>query len=118
MFDEDNLERLEIAARDRVDSAGDGNVLAELGANRRFHFAIFDSPDQPHTLRLIRQLRDSTEPYRAMYYNAPDARRESLHAHDRILAAIRIGDPDNLIAELDAHRRQTLAHFMVSLPRQ
>ena len=46
----------------------------ELAANRRFHFAILDAPDHPHTMRMIRLLWDSTEAYRALYYNSPDER--------------------------------------------
>ncbi|MEZ5078167.1 MAG: GntR family transcriptional regulator [Solirubrobacterales bacterium] len=108
LLDEDAMQRLEIAARDCVDAAGEGDVAAELDANRRFHFAIFESPDQPHTMRLIRQLWDSTEPYRAMYYNAPEGRHEAIDAHEGILAAVRAGDADTLVAEMAAHRGRAL----------
>jgi DNA-binding GntR family transcriptional regulator len=43
-----------------------------------------------------------------MYYNSPLERRNSIEAHDRILAAMRAGDADGLIAELDAHRQRAL----------
>jgi DNA-binding GntR family transcriptional regulator len=59
-------------------------------------------------MRLIRLLWDSTEAYRAMYYNSPDERREAVDAHDRILEAIRRRDADELVAELDAHRARAL----------
>jgi DNA-binding GntR family transcriptional regulator len=88
LLDEDALQRLELAARDCVDAASEGDVAAELEANRRFHFALFDAPDQVHTARLIRLLWDSTETYRAMYYNAPEGRREAIEAHERIVAAV------------------------------
>ncbi len=45
-LDDDTLQRIEIAARDCVDAAEAGDVAAELEANRRFHFAILESPDQ------------------------------------------------------------------------
>ena len=82
--------------------------FAELEANRRFHFAVLDAPDQVHAMRLIRLLWDSTEAYRAMYYNSPEERREAVDAHDRIIDAIRRGDADTLVAELDAHRVRAL----------
>lgn len=107
-LDEDAIERIRLAARDCANAAEEGNVVAELEANRRFHFAVFSSPDQPHALRLIRLLWDSTEAYRAMYYNSLEARAESLRAHDAILAAIETGDAERLIAELDRHRTQAL----------
>jgi DNA-binding GntR family transcriptional regulator len=108
LLDEDAIERLRIAARDCADAAGEGDVAAELEANRRFHFAVMESPDQPHTMRLIRQLWDATEPFRAMYYNAPEGRGEAIDAHERIIAALRAGDADALVAELTAHRARAL----------
>jgi DNA-binding GntR family transcriptional regulator len=97
-----------MAARECVDAAAEGDVTAELDANRRFHFALLETPDQVHTLRLIRLLWDSTETYRAMYYNAPEGRSEAIDAHDRIVAAVRARDAETLIAELDAHRGRAL----------
>ena len=58
---------------------------------------------------MIRLLWDSTEAYRAMYYNSPAERAASIDAHDRILAAIRDRDADRLVAELDAHRERALS---------
>lgn len=110
-LDADAIERIDLAARDCAEAAAAEDVVAELEANRRFHFAILESEEQPHTLRLIRLLWDSTETYRAHYYNAPEARGESLRAHDRILVAVRAADADRLVAELDAHRREALAHL-------
>jgi DNA-binding GntR family transcriptional regulator len=107
-LDDDTLERIEIAARACVDAAEAGDVAAELEANRRFHFAVLESPDQVHTMRVIRLLWDSTEAYRAMYYNSPEERREAVDAHDRILEAIRHGAADELVTELDAHRMRAL----------
>jgi DNA-binding GntR family transcriptional regulator len=107
-LDDDALERITQAARECLDAVEARDVAAELAANRRFHFAIMDAPDQPHTLRVIRLLWDSTEAYRAMYYNSPEERKESLEAHDRILDAIRDRDSKRLIAELDAHRERAL----------
>jgi DNA-binding GntR family transcriptional regulator len=108
-LDDDALHRIELAARDCVDAADAGDVAAELEANRRFHFAVMEAPGQPHTLRVIRLLWDSTEAYRAMYYNSPEERREAVTAHDRILDALRARDTDALVRELDAHRERALA---------
>jgi DNA-binding GntR family transcriptional regulator len=107
-LDEAALTRMELVAQDYADAARRGDVPSELDANRRFHFAILESPEQPHTLRLIRLLWDSTETYRALYYNSPAERQESIGAHDRILDALRARDADRLVAELDAHRDRAL----------
>jgi DNA-binding GntR family transcriptional regulator len=108
LLDDDALRRIAQAASDCVDAASQADVAAELAANRRFHFAMLDVPGQPHTLRLIRLLWDSTEAYRAIYYNVPAERQASLDAHDRIMAAVRDGEADRLVAELDAHRMRAL----------
>jgi len=108
LLDEDALERVELAAREVVEGAAAGDVAAELAANRRFHFALLEAPGQTHALRLIRLLWDSTETYRAIYYNSPSERTEAVRAHERIVAALRDGDGDRLVAELDAHRQRAL----------
>lgn len=108
LLDDDARERLELAERDCVDAAAEGDVAAELEANRRFHFAVFEAPGQAHTLRLIRLLWDSTETYRALYYNAPEGRDEAVAAHERIVAAVHAGDAAALVAEQDAHRGRAL----------
>jgi DNA-binding GntR family transcriptional regulator len=107
-LDEIPLERIELAARECAAAAQAGDVAAALDANRRFHFAVLASPDQPHTLRLIRLLWDSTEAYRALYYNSAAEREAATDAHNRIIAAVRAGDADRLIAELDDHRGRAL----------
>jgi DNA-binding GntR family transcriptional regulator len=107
-LDDAALQRIVEAAQDCVDAAEAGDVAAELAANRRFHFAILAAPGQPHAMRVIRLLWDSTEAYRAMYYNSPAERHESVAAHERILAALRDHDPDRLVAELSAHRTRAL----------
>lgn len=108
MLDESALRRIDEAARTCADAAVAGDVAAELSANRVFHFAVMEAPGQPHVLRLIRLLWDSTEVYRAMYYNLPEERAASVDAHDRIIEAVRAKDADRLVRELDDHRERAL----------
>lgn len=115
LLDDDALQRIELAARDCLDAASAGDVAAGLEANRRFHFNVLSPPNQAHTLRLIRLLWDSTETYRALYYNSQPAREEAVDAHDRIVAAIRARDAALLVAELDAHRRRALEQMTAIL---
>jgi DNA-binding GntR family transcriptional regulator len=107
-MDREGVARITRAARDCVDAAEAADVGAELEANRRFHLAILDAPGQPHTSRMIRLLWDSTEAYRAIYYNSPEERLASIEAHDRIVAAIHKGDIEGLLGELNAHRHRAL----------
>jgi DNA-binding GntR family transcriptional regulator len=104
--------RIEAAAAECAAAGAAGDVAAELAANRRLHFALLTHPDHPHLLRLIRLLWDSTEAYRALYYNSPREREAADEAHERIIAAARAGDADALVAELDAHRDRALATLM------
>jgi DNA-binding GntR family transcriptional regulator len=108
LLDEDAHERIALAARDCVEAVDRGDVTAELEANRRFHFAVLEAPGQVHTMRVVRLLWDSTETYRALYYNDPADRDHSLAAHIRIVEAIKADDAGRLVAELDAHREAAL----------
>lgn len=108
LLDDSALQRMRDAAAECVDAAGEANILAELQANRRFHFSLLGIPDQPHSIRLIRLLWDSTETYRALYYNSARERRRSIEAHDRIIAAVEKHDVKRVIAEQDEHREQAL----------
>jgi DNA-binding GntR family transcriptional regulator len=97
------------AAAEECEAAGEAaDVSRELAANRRFHFGLLECADQPHTMRMVRLLWDSTEAYRAIYYNSPAERRRAGKAHKRILAAVAARDADRLVAELDAHRDRAL----------
>jgi DNA-binding GntR family transcriptional regulator len=107
-LDEAAFARMEAAAAECASAGAAGDIATELAANRRFHFALLTHPDHPHLLRLIRLLWDSTEAYRALYYNSPRERAAADEAHERIIAAARAGDADTLVAELDAHRDRAL----------
>jgi DNA-binding GntR family transcriptional regulator len=115
-LDESDLERIRRAAEDCASASLAGDVVAELEANRRFHFAILEPADQPHLMRLIGLLWDSTEAYRALYYNSPRERERSVKAHDRILRAIGRRDTARVTAELNAHRDRALAVLRSILP--
>jgi DNA-binding GntR family transcriptional regulator len=107
-IDDETLTRVRAAAQECEVAGDSGDVSHQLAANRRFHFALLERADQPHTMRMIRLLWDSTESYRASYYNSPAERRRAAKAHKRILSAIAARDPDRLVAELDAHRERAL----------
>jgi DNA-binding GntR family transcriptional regulator len=116
-MDAEALQRVSLAAADCVQADEHNDVAARLEANRRFHFAILEPADQPQALRMIGMLWDSTEAYRAIYYNSELARSESLAAHERILEAIKLGDADALVSELGAHRSEALDRLREILDR-
>jgi DNA-binding GntR family transcriptional regulator len=59
-------------------------------------------------MRLIRLLWDSTEAYRALYYNSAAERGATTEAHERIIAVVRGGDLRRVVFELDDHRARAL----------
>ncbi|MGC9220856.1 MAG: GntR family transcriptional regulator [Solirubrobacteraceae bacterium] len=115
-LDEDALARIEFAAAEFADAVESGAVTDELQANRRFHLEILATSARPHTIRVLMQLWDATEAYRALYYNLPKERLDALRAHDRILDALRDRDPLRLKTELDTHRERALAVLRSILP--
>jgi DNA-binding GntR family transcriptional regulator len=105
---DEDVARIEYAAQLCAVTAKAGDVAGELAANRSFHFAILEPCGQPHLMRLIRLLWESTEAYRAMYYNSPEERSASLDAHEEILEAVCAREGDALVRALNAHRDRAL----------
>lgn len=107
-LDEDDLARIRAAADECAEAAMDGAVSQELAANRSFHFGMMEAPGQSHLLRLIAMLWDSTESYRALYYNFPDERQAAVLAHEEMLGAAERGAVEELIEMQAAHRERAL----------
>lgn len=99
----------DVAAIDRlrraVDaSSDDGDILALTAANRRFHFAIFDAARLPRLTRLLHQLWDATDAYRALYFQDAANRAAVSGQHVRMVAALRRRDAERLVDLHDQHR--------------
>jgi DNA-binding GntR family transcriptional regulator len=97
------------AARTCSDSIRRGDVVAALEANRRFHACLHALAGSGPLVRLIDQLWDRTEAYRAVYYSLPGETSEADAAHTAIIAAVAAGDVSAAIAAQDAHRERALA---------
>jgi DNA-binding GntR family transcriptional regulator len=90
---------------DRVSAASAAaDVLALTEANRRFHFAIFEAGRRPRLSRLLHQLWDATEAYRALYFQLPANRDRVEQEHGAMLAALRRRDTGELIRLHEEHR--------------
>ena len=98
-------------------AAADEDVIAMTAANRRFHFAIFDAAGLPRLSRILRELWEATDAYRALYFSAP-LNRERVAAEDaRMLAALRSRDADALVALHDEHRENSVEVVRALLDR-
>jgi DNA-binding GntR family transcriptional regulator len=89
-------------------AAARDDVIAMTAANRRFHFAIFDAAGLPRLSRILRQLWEATDAYRALYFSAPRNRERVAGEHARMLAALRARDADALVALHDEHRENSV----------
>lgn len=90
------------------DAAVAQDVLAMTAANRRFHFAIFDAARLPRLSRLLHQLWDATEAYRALYYREPANRALASAEHNQMIAAVTAGDAAMVIALHNEHREHSV----------
>ena len=103
-------------AMDAMDATGDG-LMPAIEANRRFHFSLLESTGRPQTVRIIRLLWDSSEPYRALYYMSPAALRRVSEEHVKIYEAAAAGETDELLAHLRHHRESAISALKELLPQ-
>jgi len=85
-----------------VEEAATPSERAE--SNRRFHFAIFDLAQMPRAVRLLEQLWDATEAYRAVYFSLPESTRTIHGEHRALYAAVAAGSGEQAVAAQKAHR--------------
>jgi DNA-binding GntR family transcriptional regulator len=104
----EDLEKLESAARDVESAAGALDVSAMTLANRRLHDLMFEACGQPRLVRMIRQLWDATEVYRAVYYADRPNREQVISEHRQLVEAVRRSDADEANRILDQHRRHAI----------
>lgn len=88
-----------------VEAAGEaGDITAMTASNRDFHFRLIERADMPRLSRLIRQLWDATDAYRAVYFTEPVNRIQVDREHRQIMEAIRERDIPRTIALMNTHR--------------
>ncbi len=90
------------------DAAARQDVMAITAANRRFHFAIFDAAALPRLIRLLNQLWDATDAYRALYFDNEVNRTRVGREHARMVAALRRRDAAALVRLHDEHRQHSV----------
>lgn len=95
---EELLERVEAAQAD---------LGALTAANRRFHFAIFEASDRPRLVRILHQLWDATEAYRALYFQQAASRERIALEHRALMQALRARDAELAAGIQDEHRRNS-----------
>ena len=113
----DDLAQLATAMAE-VEAAGErGDVPAMTASNRRFHFILIERAGLPRLTRLIRQLWDATDAYRAMYFADPVNRIQVDREHRQILDALNERDIPRSIALLNTHRDHAVRRVTKALVR-
>ena len=105
---EADLARVTDAHHDVERAADDGEMTTMISANRRLHFALLEPCGMPRLLRMVRTLWDSTDAYRAVYYNSEVNRQRVREEHDAIVRAARDRDAETLVSLLDEHRHHAV----------
>lgn len=105
----EDVDRLAEAERDVQRAAVKSDVVAMTAANRRFHFALIEACALPRLIRLIHQLWDATEVYRAVYYSEGSSRELVIAEHRQLVAAVRAGDIDAALRTVAEHREHAIA---------
>jgi DNA-binding GntR family transcriptional regulator len=105
---DDDYERMQEAVADMEAAEDDEDIIALTAANRRFHFAIMEPCGMPRLIRIIRQLWDSTDPYRSVYFGHAQHRKTVRQEHRGILRAVRERSAEQLVRELTEHRRHAV----------
>lgn len=96
-------------AMDAMDDAADAKDLIALGTgNREFHFSVLAPSKMHRAIRMIKQLWDTTDPYRTLYFVKPLNRQTVNAEHAEILAACERRDTEAVVALLDAHRNHAV----------
>lgn len=108
---EEDLARMAEAITDMGRASDAEDLVAMTAANRRFHFALLEPAGMPRLIRLVRQLWDATDSYRSLYFTVPSNRDTVDREHREILAAAEDRDAQRLVALLDTHRDNAIAHL-------
>ena len=102
-----------MSSMESADDSGDLRDMIE--ANRQFHFHLFGAANKPLIVNVIRMLWQSTESYRSFYYSHDAARSRVNREHRSIVEALRAGDVDRAVTELDQHRENAVAAISTRL---
>ncbi|HEY3752191.1 MAG TPA: GntR family transcriptional regulator [Pseudonocardiaceae bacterium] len=104
----EDIERMAEAIHDMERAHRAVDVPALAGANRRFHFTLFDAADMPRMADMIRVLWESTDRYRSVYFSTRQHRLRVNAEHKAILAAVREHDATTATILLRTHRDTAL----------
>ena len=102
------------SAIEGMDAAADRQDMIAVGVhNRAFHFAAFEASELVHAVRMIRQLWDTTDPYRSLYFVRPLNHATLNSEHDQIYEACAARDAQAVVRLLEVHRSHAVHDLQV-----
>lgn len=114
----EDLNRMEESMRDMVQAIKGGDNAAMTAANRRFHFSIFAPCRMPRLIRILDQLWNASDIYRAVYFFEFD-RKNLMHSeHIEIFEALKRRDLQTLLDLLQTHRTHAIPALKRLLGRE
>lgn len=94
------------------------NLSAVLEMNRDFHFLLFSKSRNLRLVSLLRQLWDTCDRYRAIYFSTPTSLDRAHREHEEIVEASAARDADRIRDLLSEHREGGLSQTMAVLEAQ
>lgn len=92
-------------------AASSGDISGVIAANRLFHFTLFSASGRARIVSMIRQLWDSSEPYRAVYFGEESNLQLVYSEHNAILDAARAADAVLVNELLTEHRMHAVGRL-------
>ncbi len=89
-------------------AAEGGDLAAMAGANRAFHFAVYETSGMPRLVRMIRLCWDATDVYRLVYYADAGHRAAVVREHRAIAKAFLRSDAEKAVMLLGRHREHAV----------
>ena len=99
-------------------AAAKRDISAVNAAHTRFHFALLSACRMPRLIRILRQLWEVADPYRAMYHGDEPSMLRAQSEHAQILEAARERDQVRLLTLLGEHRQHTVDRLRNPLTQQ
>ncbi len=97
-------------------SSGKADLVLLTRANRVFHFAMFERSGMPRLVRVLHQLWDATDVYRAIYFRSESNRARIEGEHRELLAALAARDAEAAVAAQESHRDHSLEALRAQIP--
>jgi len=110
-----DVDAIEALLDDLEEATAAGDVGAMTACNRAFHFAMFDAAGRPRLSRLIRQLWDSTDVYRTVYFHDPANRERVTAEHRSMVRALRDRKTDDLVRLQADHRANAVSSVVATI---